>query len=100
MSSRNGSPNTAGWREIASLGEQLASATSLSAQRDRIVSMTSRLIRGRVDVWLDESLFRLPDWDPEHVFPAQPRAEAMRRALKRRKLQVEHPKPKSGVRKA
>ncbi len=100
MSPRNGSPDTAGWREIASLGEQLASATSLSAQRDRIVSMTSRLIRGRVDVWLDESLFRLPDWDPEHVFPAQPRFEVMRRALKRRKLQVERSKPKTGVRRA
>src|SRR5512142_750974 len=100
MSPKNGSPDTAGWREIASLGEQLASATSLGAQRDRIVSMTSRLIRGRVDVWLNESLFRLPDWDAERVFPAQPRAEAMRRALKRRQLQVERSKPKTGSRRA
>ncbi len=62
--------------------------------------MTSRLIRGRVDVWLDESLFRLPDWVAERVFPAQPRSETMRRALKRRKLQVERSKPKTGVRRA
>ena len=62
--------------------------------------MTSRLIPGKVEVWLHEALFRLPDWDAERVFPAQPRSEAMRRALKRRKLQVEHPRPKSGVRKA
>src|SRR5512146_572556 len=100
MSPKDRSPRATGWREIASLGEQLASATSLSAQRDRIVGMTSRLIRGRVEVWLHESLFRLPSWDAERLFPAQPRSEAMRRALKRRKLQVEHSKPKSGVRKA
>src|SRR5512146_2284136 len=100
MSPKDRSPRATGWREIASLGEQLASATSLSAQRDRIVGMTSRLIRGRVEVWLHEALFRLPDWDAERVFPAQPRSDAMRRALKRRKLQVERPKPKSGVRKA
>ena len=88
MRSKNPSAGFSGWREIASLGEQLASATSLTAQRDRIVSMASRMLRGHVDVWLHENLFRLPDWDAPHVFPAEPRSDGMRRALARHKLYV------------
>ena len=67
-------PEMLDWREIASLGEQLVSTNSLVAQRDRIVSMTSRLIPGKVDVWLHENLFRLPDWDAERLFPLSTRA--------------------------
>ena len=63
MVHKNGSADFPGWREIASLGEQLASADSLTTQRDRIVAVVKRLLRGRVDVWLHENLFRLPDWD-------------------------------------
>src|SRR5512133_2182697 len=100
MRSRDRSPDYAGWREIASLGEQLASATSLTAQSDRIISMTSRLIRGRVDVWLNENLFRLPDWDAARAFPAQPRAQGMRRALARRKLYVQRTSRKAHSRRA
>src|SRR5512144_512660 len=96
MAPKASTPDYAGWREIASLGEQLASATSLGAQRDRIVAMTSRVLSGRVDVWLHENLFRLPDWDAPRVFPAQPRSELMRRALKRRKLQVQRLSKKPG----
>ncbi len=79
-------PETWDWRQLASLGEQLVSANSLAAQRDRIVSVTNRLMPGQVDVWLHENLFRLPDWDAERLFPPQPALEGMRRAVQRKRL--------------
>lgn len=74
------------WIQLASLGEQLRSEESLSAQRDRIVSMTGRLIEGSVDVWLHESMFRLPDWDDGRTFPLHPALEGMKNAVKAGKL--------------
>ena len=74
------------WLEIASLGEQLRSEDSLSAQRDRIIAMTSHLIKGRVEVWLKESIFRLPDWEDGQLFPPQPAKDGLRRAIKAGKL--------------
>ncbi|HTP02738.1 MAG TPA: GAF domain-containing protein [Anaerolineales bacterium] len=88
------------WRELASLGEQLASATSLAAQRDRITAMAGRLLRGRVSVWLDEKLFRLPDRDAARVFPSKPRSDAMRRAVRRRELIVQRAGPRNRKRRA
>lgn len=69
-------------RGLAALGEQLVGTTSLTAQRDRIAAVAGRLVPGRVDVWLDESLFRLPDWEEAPLFSAQPPLEGMRQALK------------------
>lgn len=94
------SPGSADWREIASLGEQLVSTTSLLEQRNRIISMTSRLVRGQVDVWLNEDLFRLPGWDAKRSFPLQPPSEEMRRAKARRKPCVKKAPQKDGARKA
>ncbi len=74
------------WRQLTSLGEQLRNEDSLSAQRDRIVSMASRLISGKVDVWLQESVFRLPDREAGRVFPPQPPKGGMRLAIKAGKL--------------
>lgn len=74
------------WLQLASLGEQLRSEDSLSAQRDRIVAMANRLITGKVDVWLQESIFRLPDWDDGHLFPPHPPQDGMKRAVKSGKL--------------
>ncbi len=85
MPKTTGSSEPFDWREIAGLGEQLVSTSSLVAQRDRIISMTSRLIPGKVDVWLHENLFRLPDWDAERLFPPQPGLEGMRNAVKKHK---------------
>lgn len=76
------SPDAAPWRALASLGEQLVSAPSLAAQRDRIVSMTRRLLAGEIEVWLDESLFRLPDWDSPPLFPPEPQGEPMQAAFR------------------
>lgn len=86
MSAATGSPVSADWRDLASLGEQLASTTSFAAQRDRIIAMTSRLLDGNADVWLHENLFRLPNMAEESLFPARPLAPGMQRALKLGKL--------------
>ncbi len=74
------SPNPSEWRRLASLGEQLASADSLSAQQERILQMTRRLVDGRVSLWLDEGLFRLPDRESPPLFPPEPPAGGLRRA--------------------
>src|SRR5258705_3949585 len=82
MSATTRSPVSADWRDLASLGEQLASTTSFAAQRNRIISMTSRLLDGNADVWLHENLFRLPNMAEESLFPARPLSAGMQRALK------------------
>ncbi|GAB4505289.1 MAG: hypothetical protein Fur0043_22840 [Anaerolineales bacterium] len=69
------------WRALANLGEQLVSAPSLAAQRDRILAMTRRLVAGEIEVWLDESLFRLPDGETPSLFPPEPAGETMQAAL-------------------
>lgn len=85
------------WLQLASLGEQLRSEESLSAQRDRVVSMTGRLIEGSVDLWLHENLFRLPDWDDGRTFPAQPTLDGMKRAVKAGKLVTQNGKTKTSA---
>ena len=79
-------PKSWDWRQLANLGEQLRNESSLSAQRDRIISMLNRLLDGSVDVWLNESVFRLPDWEDGHTFPPQPPKGGMRLAIKAGKL--------------
>ncbi|MCC6568153.1 MAG: hypothetical protein IT315_02835, partial [Anaerolineales bacterium] len=74
------------WRELARLGEQLIGETSLSIQRDRIVAVVSRLLKGEADLWLDEKLFRLPVVREETTFSASPDSQALTRALKSRGL--------------
>jgi len=49
---------SADWRDLASLGEQIASATSFAVQRDCIIALTARLLDGYADLWGDENLFR------------------------------------------
>jgi len=78
-------PESWDWHQLASLGEQLLSEQSLSAQHERIVSMTSSLIEGDVDVWLHEDVFRLPDWDSNRFFPPQPPLDGMRLAIRNRR---------------
>src|SRR5215208_2268769 len=76
------SPLSADWREIASLGEQIVSAPSLSAQRDIIVGITSRLVKGEAEVWLREGLFRLPTIAEGNLFSEEPTLTGMLRAIK------------------
>ena len=86
VKTRTEHPESWDWNQLASLGEQLLNEDSLSAQRDRIVAMTSRLIKGTVDVWLNENFFRLPDREDGRVFPIQPTLDGMKRAIKAGKL--------------
>jgi GAF domain-containing protein len=83
------------WRQLASLGGQLRNENSLAAQRDRIITMTSGLIAGTVDLWLDESVFRLPDWDSKRTFPAEPSLDGMKQAVQSGKMVVKNKKTKS-----
>src|SRR5512143_1454183 len=82
MSAATRSPATSDWRELASLGEQIASTTSFAAQRDHIIAMSSQLLNGHADVWLDENLFRLPNMNEPSLFPARPLSAGMQRAMK------------------
>lgn len=85
------------WQKISSLGEELVSASSLTAQRDRILSVTSSLLEGEVDVWLDETFFRLPDWSRERLFPPVPPQEGMRKAIKSRRAWTRNRRSRSAA---
>lgn len=91
------SPLSSDWRNIASLGEQIANATSLAEQRDHIVAMTSRLVQGDVDVWLDEKIFRLPNLKEGDLFPEQPELPGMQRALKAGQVSTRQQRGKSNT---
>jgi serine phosphatase RsbU (regulator of sigma subunit)/putative methionine-R-sulfoxide reductase with GAF domain len=96
LSAAVASPNPFEWRNLASLGEQLASADSLSAQQERILQMTHRLVDGRVSLWLDESLFRLPDRESVPLFTPEPPPGGLRRAWKTGQV-AQSDKNKSGA---
>ena len=91
------SPLSSDWRNIASLGEQIANATSLAEQRDRIVDLTSHLIQGDVDVWLDEKIFRLPNLIEENLFAEQPELPGMQRALRTGQVTTRQQRGKSNA---
>lgn len=82
------------WLQLASLGGQLRSEDSLDAQRARIAAMANRLIKGKVDVWLQETIFRLPDWEDGSIFPTQPVLDGMKHAVRSGKLYKKNGKGK------
>ncbi|MCC7117011.1 MAG: GAF domain-containing protein [Anaerolineales bacterium] len=88
--SRMERPELWDWRRLASLGEQLRNENSLLAQRDRIIAMANHLLKGKAEVWLNESVFRLPDWNAEPIFPAAPTLEGMKQAVQTRKPYVQN----------
>jgi len=59
--------------------------------------MTRRLVTGEVDVWLHESLFRLPDWDDERLFPPEPELDGMREAFHTGKSVIKTTNPKGST---
>jgi sigma-B regulation protein RsbU (phosphoserine phosphatase) len=71
------------WLRLTNFGEELPDTRSLAAQRDRIVQMVAGLIECKVDIWLNESLFRLPDWEDPWTFPETPPTNAMAQAIDR-----------------
>lgn len=76
------SPLSSDWRAIASLGEQIVSAPSLSTQREYIVGVAARLMNGQAELWLQESLFHLPNLSEGKLFADQPELDGMLRAIK------------------
>ena len=74
----------ASWRDLLSLGVQLFDSSSIVVQRDLILEMTTELLGGEANLWLDESHFRLPNTSSA-LFPEKPVPETMRRVLETRK---------------
>jgi len=66
------------WRNIASLGEQIVSAPSLAEQREIIVGIISRFVKGDAHVWFHESFYRLPDISDPTLIPAEPMYPGMK----------------------
>ena len=81
MTAVSRSPRSLDWSDLAALGEQIAGTTSLAAQREQIVSIVSRLIKGDVEVWLQEHLFQLPDSAKKTEFKQKTPSAGMKRAM-------------------
>jgi serine phosphatase RsbU (regulator of sigma subunit)/putative methionine-R-sulfoxide reductase with GAF domain/anti-sigma regulatory factor (Ser/Thr protein kinase) len=60
------------WKQVILLGEELLRATSLTAQHDLIIARTASILGGQVDLWLEESLFKLPGLNQANLYPVQP----------------------------
>ncbi len=88
MSAASRSPLPLDWGDLAALGEQIVSASSLAAQRDQIHAMVTTLIKGDTAVWLQENLFRLPDSNPQSTFTQQPPSAGMERAMQTGELRL------------
>jgi len=82
---------------MASFGEQLVSASSLTAQHDRIIAVVSNLVEGDVNIWLQENLFRLPNLEEGPLFPEQPSLQGMQRALKAGKVRTKQKRGRKSV---
>jgi len=74
------------WGDLAALGEQIVSATSLATQHDQIHAMVSHLIKGDVFVWFQDNLFRLPN--SELPLTQAPPTAGMQRAMKAGELRI------------
>jgi sigma-B regulation protein RsbU (phosphoserine phosphatase) len=82
-----------GWRDLLNLGVQIYDSSSLIAQSDLILEMATELTGGEVTLWLDESLFRLPNTTGD-LFPDKPAQETMRRVLETgKKIRKDHKGP-------
>ena len=69
------------WQRILHLGQDLLASDSLVAQRDLIVETVSRLFGAQAELWLDESLFRLPGMSTAPIFSSSPTTGEMKRSL-------------------
>jgi serine phosphatase RsbU (regulator of sigma subunit)/putative methionine-R-sulfoxide reductase with GAF domain/anti-sigma regulatory factor (Ser/Thr protein kinase) len=72
LESRSASQDSSAWRQIIRLGDELMQKESLAARRDLIQETITRLMNCQVELWLDESQFRLPGLQQTPLFPAQP----------------------------
>jgi sigma-B regulation protein RsbU (phosphoserine phosphatase) len=95
MTAASRSPLLSEWRDMASLGEKIVSGTSLAAQRDSILAVVSGLVKGDVDVWLQENLFSLPNQKEGSLFSERPASQGLQRALKAGRLLTKQKRGKS-----
>jgi phosphoserine phosphatase RsbU/P len=71
-----------GWRKLFGLGERILAATTFAQQRDILLEVAGDIFPNtEVELWLDDELFRLPDW-VEKPFPARPERKDLQKALK------------------
>ncbi|HEX9839517.1 MAG TPA: GAF domain-containing protein [Anaerolineales bacterium] len=97
MTAASRSPLLSDWRDMASFGEQIVSASSLTAQYDRIIAVVSNLVEGDINIWLQENLFRLPNLEEGPLFPEQPSLQGMQRALKTGKVSTKRKRSRNSV---
>ncbi|HVM70232.1 MAG TPA: GAF domain-containing protein [Anaerolineales bacterium] len=74
-------PRDAMWRQIIKLGEGLMQKERLADRRDLIIDTVRQLLDCQVELWLDESLFRLPGINQSPVFPSKPADGLMNEAF-------------------
>lgn len=76
LKAANKSPQTesedATWSQVIALGEGLMQKENLAGRCELIVETVIRLLHSQVELWLDETLFRLPGPTQTPLFPAQP----------------------------
>ena len=97
MTAATRSSRSLDWSDLTALGEQIVSTASLTTQREQIISMVSRLVKGDVQVWFQENLFQLPDVTGKTVFEQITPSAGMKRAMKTGKLSI---KQKRGTKSA
>ena len=76
------SPKSPNWSDLSTLGEKIVNTASLITQREQILSMVSRLVKGDVEVWFQENLLQLPDTTDQTSFKQKAPSAGMKRAMK------------------
>ncbi len=66
--------------DLFDMGEKLLAASTFAAQNDIILETAHRFVDAEIFLWLDEKLFRLPDWK-ENVFAGEAPLNGMKRAV-------------------
>ena len=68
-----------GFRGLFEIGGKILAAATFAAQRDLIIESAGHMLEGQVNLWLNESAFRLPDW-MESIFPPEPATQTQKLA--------------------
>jgi serine phosphatase RsbU (regulator of sigma subunit)/putative methionine-R-sulfoxide reductase with GAF domain/anti-sigma regulatory factor (Ser/Thr protein kinase) len=64
-----------------SAGDRILNAITFAEQRDTLIDLFSRALpEAQIHLWLDESVFRLPDWK-ESLFESQPSSQILKDAF-------------------
>jgi sigma-B regulation protein RsbU (phosphoserine phosphatase) len=77
---KSASPQESAWKNVIHLGVQLLEAKDLAQQNDLIISSLQHLFGGQNNIWLDESMFRLPGRQFLSFFSPNPATQDMLQA--------------------